>query len=344
MSSLYHYICNLKRPYLIAEGGVNHNGDLHLAYQLIDAAKQSGADAVKFQTFKTENLLTRSAPLAEYQKKMGLVSQFDMAKQLELSFDDFKKLKNYSEKAGITFLSTPDDEESLEFLNALDVGLIKIGSGEVTHLPFLRLAAKTGKPIILSTGMSTLEEVREAVDVILTAGNARLILLHCVSAYPAPSEQINLRAMQTLKSVFQLPVGFSDHTLGIHISLAAAALGAKVIEKHLTIDRNLPGPDHASSLDPSEMKSLAEGLAQVALAMGSGVKEPAPCERDTKEVVLKSIVAKRDLKSGAVITEADVAFKRPGNGIAPKYLDKIVGLTVKEYVKKDTLLSWDMLQ
>ncbi|OGQ05111.1 MAG: N-acetylneuraminate synthase [Deltaproteobacteria bacterium RIFCSPLOWO2_01_44_7] len=344
MTSLYDSICRLNRPYLIAEAGVNHNGNINLAYRLIDAAKQSGADAVKFQIFKTENLLTLSAPLAEYQKKEGLVSQFEMAKQLELSFDDFKALKNYSEKVGITFLSTPDDEESLEFLNGLGVALIKIGSGEVTNLPFLRLVAKTKKFIILSTGMSTLEEVQEAVKAIFNEGNQQLILLHCVSAYPAPVEQIHLRAMETLKTTFKLPVGFSDHTLGISISLAAAALGAKVIEKHLTIDKNLSGPDHASSLNPAEMKSLAEGLAQVAMALGNGVKKPAPCEINTKTVVRKSIVVNKDLKKGDIISALDLACKRPGNGIAPKYLDKIVGLKVKKTIKKDTLLTWDMLQ
>lgn len=342
--SLYHHISNLNRPYLIAEAGVNHNGHIDLAYRLIDAAKQCGADAVKFQTFKTENLLIPSAPLAEYQKREGLVSQFEMAKQLELSFDDFRKLRDYSERAGITFLSTPDDEESLEFLNALGVAGIKIGSGEVTNLPFLRLAGKTKKPIVLSTGMSTLEEVRQAVDALLSGGNSDLVLLHCVSAYPAPPEQMNLLAMKTLQSAFRFPVGLSDHTLGIHVSLAAAALGAKVIEKHLTLDKSLAGPDHVSSLNPSEMKCLAEGLAQIAAALGSGRKEPAACEIAAKEVVRKSIVAKRDLNRGEKITETDLAFKRPGNGIEPKHVDQMIGLTVKERIEKDALLSWEMLK
>ncbi|MDO8527427.1 MAG: N-acetylneuraminate synthase [Deltaproteobacteria bacterium] len=332
------------RPYLIAEAGVNHNGDIRLAHELIDVAKASGADAVKFQTFVTENLMSPSAPLADYQKKSGELSQFEMAKQLELSFDDFITLKKYAEKQGITFLSTPDEEESLEFLVSLNLEAIKVGSGELTNLPFLRLIAKANRPVILSTGMSTLVEIEKAVSAIRSLGNHQIVLLHCVSEYPAPFADVNLKAMQTMRETFQLPVGFSDHTLGFSVSLAAAALGASVIEKHFTLDKSMKGPDHACSLEPSELKALADGLKEIALAMGNGIKVPAPSELKNREVVRKSIVAKKDISAGEVLTEHHFAFKRSGGGIEPSDADKLIGLKLKKNIKKDSPLEWSLLE
>ena len=332
--------------FVIAEAGVNHNGDPELARQLIDVAIAAGADAVKFQTFKTEQQVTLSAPKAEYQKLTtdASESQFAMLKRLELPPDTFYKLREYCLEQGILFLSTPFDEESADLLEMVGVPAFKIPSGEITNLPFLEYVARKGRPMIVSTGMSTLGEVEAAVHAIHRAGNQNLVLLHCVSAYPAPPEDVNLRAMQTLAKVFGMPVGFSDHTLGVDIAVAAVALGACVVEKHFTLDRALPGPDHQASLEPDQLDALVRGIRIVELALGHGRKEAAPSEADTAVVARKSIVAARDIPAGTVITRKRVAMKSPATGLPPSMLSQITGRTTIQDIPADTLITWEMLE
>ena len=330
--------------FIIAEAGVNHNGSVELAKKLIDAAKDAGADAVKFQTFKTENVVVKDAQKAEYQKETtGEGSQCDMIKKLELTEEDFRELADYAEKKDIMFLSSPFDKDSIDLLNELDVPAFKVGSGEITNFPLLRYIAKKGKPIILSTGMSTLGEIEEALDVIRSEGVENIILLHCVSNYPARIEDVNLRAMGTLKQAFKLPVGFSDHTLGITAPIAAVALGACVIEKHFTLDRNLPGPDHKASLEPDELKEMVKAIREVEKALGNGIKKPTKEEEKIKKVARRSIVAKVDISKGAIITEDMLDVKRPGTGIEPKYLKFIIGRKAKEDIKKDDVIRFEMI-
>ena len=324
--------------FIIAEAGVNHNGSVELAKKLIDAAKDAGADAVKFQTFKTENVVVKDAQKAEYQKETtGEGSQYEMIKKLELTEEDFRELADYAEKKDIMFLSSPFDKESVDLLHELDVPAFKVGSGEITNLPLLRYIAKKEKPIILSTGMSTLGEIEEALDVIRSEGVEDIILLHCVSNYPARIEDVNLRAMGTLKQAFKLPVGFSDHTLGITAPIAAVALGACVIEKHFTLDRNLPGPDHKASLEADELKEMVKAIREVEKALGDGIKRPTKEEEEIKKVARRSIVAKVDISKGAIITEDMLDVKRPGTGIEPKYLKFIIGRKTKEDIKRMSL-------
>jgi N-acetylneuraminate synthase len=331
--------------FIIAEAGVNHNGSLDLAKQLVDAAQKAKADAVKFQTWITEKLLTADAPMAAYQKKnVGQESsQFEMAKQLELSYDDFREIKAYSDHKGILFFSTPDEEDSADFLDELGVPLFKIGSGEVTNLPFLRHVAKKGKPLILSTGMSTLGEVEEAVTAIEEIGNQKLILLHCVSNYPADPEDCNLQAIDTLRAAFQYPVGFSDHTLGTQISIAAVARGACVLEKHLTLDKRLPGPDHSMSLDVEEFTDMVQALRCVEASLGTGRKSPVQAEMGTKQVAQKSIVAARDIPGGKTLDAADLTLLRVGYGLPPKYLPLILGRKTREPITANQTISTGML-
>jgi len=345
------------KVFIIAEAGVNHNGSLELAHKLVDVSKEAGVDAVKFQTFKAENVVSKTAEKAEYQKKTTgtAESQFEMIKKLELSFKDFEKIKQYCDKKGIIFLSTPFDYESADFLENL-VPLYKIGSGEITNLPFLEYIAEKGKPIILSTGMSVLGEVEEAVNTIINANSSffdtshfslftshpsPLTLLHCVSNYPANFEDINLKAMLTLKEVFKLPVGYSDHTLGIEIPIAAVALGAKVIEKHFTLDKNLPGPDHKVSLEPDELKAMVKAIRNVEKSLGNGIKRPIQSEFEVMEVARRSIVATRDIKAGEVIKGLDILIKRPGTGILPKFKKIVIGMRPTRDIKKDELFNWE---
>ena len=271
--------------FIIAEAGVNHNGSVELAKKLIDAAKDAGADAVKFQTFKAENVVVKDAQKAEYQKETtGEGSQYEMIKKLELTEEDFRELADYAKEKDIMFLSSPFDKDSIDLLNELDVPAFKVGSGEITNFPLLRYIAKKGKPIILSTGMSTLGEIEEALDVIRSEGVEDIALLHCVSNYPARIEDVNLRAMGTLKQAFKLPVGFSDHTLGITAPIAAVALGACVIEKHFTLDRNLPGPDHKASLEADELKEMVKAIREVEKVLGNGIKRPTKEEEEIKKL------------------------------------------------------------
>lgn len=331
--------------FIIAEAGVNHNGSLDLALRLIDAAKASGADAVKFQTFRADLLATRSAQKAPYQERTTASgeSQFEMLKRLELDASAHQRLLDHSRQAGIQFLSSPFDMQSADLLAALGVPLFKVPSGEITNLPFLEHLARKGRPLILSTGMSTLGEVEEAVRVIQSAGSQQLTLLHCVTEYPAPYPEVNLRAMQTLKTAFGLPVGYSDHTPGIDIAIAAAALGAEVIEKHFTLDRSLPGPDHAASLEPGELQHMVAAIRNVEAALGTGIKAPAPCELPNLAVARKSVVAARSLPAGHQLATGDLDIKRPGNGIAPKLLPALIGRTLRSGVAKDEIINWNHL-
>ena len=332
--------------FIIAEAGVNHNGSVEMAKKLIDTAKEAEVDAVKFQTFKTEEIVTKSAKKALYQKETtGLQeSQYEMLKKLELKEDDLKELASYAEKRGIIFLSSPFDEESADLLEQLKVPVFKVGSGEITNFPLLKHIAKKEKPIILSTGMATLGEVEEALNVIRSEGVEKVILLHCVSNYPAMIENVNLRAMETLKQAFKLPVGFSDHTLGITASIAAVALGACVIEKHFTLDRNLLGPDHKASLEPDELKEMVKTIRDVEKALGDGIKRPTANEEEIKKIARRSVIAKIDTSEGTVITEDMLDVKRPGTGIEPKYFDFIVGMRAKKDIKKSDIVTWKMIE
>jgi len=331
--------------FIIAEAGVNHNGDANLAKKLIDVAKEAGADAVKFQTFKAEEVVTQDAQKAEYQKETtgAEESQFDMIKKLELTGRDFEELSTYAQEKGIIFLSTPGGKESVDLLDRLGVPAFKVGSGEITNFPLLKHIARRRKPIILSTGMSTLGEVEEALQVLGKEGAEEIVLLHCVSCYPAKMEDMNLKAMQTLRQAFALPVGLSDHTIGITMPIAAVALGACVIEKHFTLDKNLPGPDHRASLEPEELQQMVRAIRDVGKAMGNAIKEPTEEEEKNKKVARRSIVAKVDILEGTIITEEMLGIKRPGTGIEPKYIEEIAGATTKVDIKRNGRITWSKI-
>ncbi len=349
--------------FIIAEAGVNHNGDVDLAKKLIDVAKKAGADAVKFQTFKAENIVTPQAQQAKHQtENIGRKeSQYQMLKRLELSYFDFEKLKEYCDEKGIIFLSTPhSSKEDVDLVVKL-CPAIKVGSGDLNNLPILEYMAGKNLPVILSTGMANLEEVKEAVDVVLPI-NKELILLHCTTNYPTKINEVNLRAMETMKKEFGLPIGYSDHTEGIKISLAAVILEACVIEKHFTLGKNMPGPDHKASLEPEELKMMVEGIRKIEKrlaagenpdiilgelnikeAMGNGIKNPNLSEIEVAKVVRKSIVAAKDIKKGLTITENMLDIKRPGTGISPEHFNQVVGKKSKEGIKKDELINWGKL-
>jgi len=331
--------------FVIAEAGVNHNGDLETAKKLVDAAVFAGADAVKFQTFKAESLVTEEAPKASYQKRdVEAESQFNMLQRLELFQEELRELADYCRKNGMMFLSSPFDEESVDLLEELNVSSFKIGSGEITNWPLLEYVASKKKPIFLSTGMSYLSEVDEAVRLIQSAGCDELVLLHCVSVYPARPSDVNLRAMNTLREAFGRPVGFSDHTLGVDVALAAVALGASVIEKHLTLDKNMHGPDHKASLEPEEMKNLIQGVRKVEAALGHGRKEPVEAEREIMAVARKSLVTKVDIPAGARLMSEMIAIKRPGTGLYPAFLNCVVGRKAKSLIPAGTIIEMEMLE
>ncbi len=332
--------------FVIAEAGVNHNGNLDLAFQLVDASVAAGADAVKFQTFIASEVITAEAAKADYQKTTTgeQESQLEMVKRLELSFGDFRKLKIYCDDQGITFLSTPFDFKSVDFLAGLGVVAFKISSGDLTNDPLLHHVAAQKRPVIVSTGMSDLDEVREALAVINAAGNDEVVLLQCVTNYPAAAEDINLKAMLSMQSAFDVNVGYSDHTLGIEVPLAAVALGACVIEKHFTLDKNLAGPDHRASLEPHEFKAMVEGIRKVEASLGNGQKVPAASEASNAAVARRSIVAARDINAGTRITPAEIAFKRPGTGLPPRMAEKVVGKTARVDVKAGSLLDLKMFE
>jgi N,N'-diacetyllegionaminate synthase len=335
------------RPcFIIAEAGVNHNGNLTIARQLIDAAHEAGADAVKFQTFRTEDLVTVSAERADYQKQSGdsETTQFGMLKALELTEDVFRQLSGYAEEKGILFLSTAFDLESIDLLVRLHVPAFKIPSGEITNYPCIESVARQHKPVILSTGMATMAEIRTAVDILQGHGCPEICLLQCTTCYPAPLKSVNLRVMDTLRSIFGLPVGYSDHTEGIIVPIAAAARGACVVEKHLTLDRTLPGPDHAASLEPDEFKRMVAAIRDVERALGDPEKRAETCELDNRRIVRKSIVAKTTVPEGSILTESMLALKRPGTGIEPECLSRLVGRRARVTIGKDTLISWEMIE
>jgi N-acetylneuraminate synthase len=330
------------RCFVIAEAGVNHNRSIDLAKQLVAASKAAGADAVKFQTWITEDVMTRDAAMADYQRENhgADVGQFQMAKDLELSFDDFRVISDYAREIGILFFSTPDEVKSADFLDSIGVPLFKIGSAEVTNTSFLRYVAAKGRPVILSTGMSDLGEVEAAVRTIEATGNRDLAILHCVSNYPADPSECNLRAMDTLAAAFGYPVGFSDHTLGGDVAVAAVARGATIIEKHITLDVSLPGPDHKASLDPAAFAAMVRGIRAAEAAIGDGVKRLMPSEVATRTIVRRSIVAARDLPAGTVLADADLAVKRPGNGIPSRHLDSMTGRILRNALARDQRLTW----
>ena len=332
--------------FIVAEAGVNHNGSLEMARQLVDVAARAGADAVKFQTFKAERVVSATAPKAEYQLETtdAAESQLDMIRRLELSPEAHRELQAYCQEQGVLFMSTPFDKESVDLLDELGVPVFKIGSGEVTNWLLLEHIARKGKPIILSTGMSYLSEVDEAVRVIREAGNEQLVLLHCVSNYPADPADANLCAMQMMAAAFQVPVGYSDHTPGIEVALAAVALGACVIEKHFTLDRDLPGPDHKASLEPAELKSMIQGLCTVEKALGNGVKRPQESEMSSRAAGRRSLIAARTIQSGTIITREMLTAKRPGTGIPPTQERLLVGRTAIVRIPVDQLIFFDMVQ
>lgn len=334
----------MSKVFIIAEAGVNHNGDIKLAFKLVDAAAEAGADAVKFQSFKASALVTKSAAKAEYQKEQtgAHESQLEMIKRLELSAKEQTELFRYCRSKGIQFLSSAFDEESAYFLDSLGLEIFKIPSGEITNLPYLRTIGGFGKKVILSTGMSTLGEVEKAISILTESGTKResITLLHCTSEYPAPFDEVNLQAMLTLKNAFKLRVGYSDHTKGIEIPIAAAALGAQVIEKHFTLSKDMEGPDHKASLEPDELQNMVEAIRYVENALGDGIKRPSPAELKNRDVVRKSIVAKKTIKKGDVFTENNLTVKRPGTGLSPMRWDEVLGRTAPRDFSEDELIKW----
>jgi N-acetylneuraminate synthase/N,N'-diacetyllegionaminate synthase len=330
---------------VVAEAGLNHNGNLKRALRMVDEAARTGADAIKFQTFRTERVVSHSAPKAVYQRKTSRgKTQLDMLRSLELSQADFVTVSRRARERRVMFLSTAFDCESADFLDSIGVPAFKIGSGEITNLPFLEHVARKGKPIILSTGMSYLEEVRDAISAIHSQGNDRIVLLHCVSSYPANPEDSNLRAIQTLRDTFNVPVGFSDHTMGTEIAIAAAALGAVLIEKHFTLSRKLRGPDQKASLEPKEFAQMVRGIRLVEQAQGSGVKAPTKEEEKMRLVARRSIVSSVNIREGQLISEDMVDFKRPGTGICPKDIRLLLGKRAAHNIRRDEVLTWDMVK
>jgi N,N'-diacetyllegionaminate synthase len=330
------------KVFIIAEAGVNHNGSMTLAKKLIDIAALSGADAVKFQSFTANNLVSKSAPKANYQIKASNLdeSQFDMIKKLELNEHNHKELIKYCNESKIIFLSSPFDIDSVNLLNNLNLEIIKIPSGEITNLPYLRHIGSLNKQVILSTGMSTLKEIGDALKILINAGTpkAKIIVLHANTMYPTPMKDVNLRAMQSIRDKFDISVGYSDHTLGIVVDIAAVALGASVIEKHFTLDKKMDGPDHAASLDPSELKAMVDAIRNIELAIGSEVKELTNSEKPNIDVARKSIVAKRFIKKGEVFSSSNLTTKRPGSGLSPMKWDSIIGKVAKQDYNLDDLL------
>jgi len=327
---------------VIAEIGCNHNGDKQIAKRLIKAAAESGADVAKFQTFNPDELLTIDAPKALYQVKATGTkeTQFERLDRIKLNKEDHKELRDYCEKSNIIFCSSPFDHQSVDLLHELDVPFFKVASGEITNFPLLEHISSYGKPIVLSTGMSNLGEIEEAINVIGQRKRSNVVLMHCISDYPADWVEANLRAIQTLRDAFHLPVGFSDHTEGIELSLVAVGMGAVIIEKHITLDRNMEGGDHKASLEPHEFKDLVEKIRRLEIALGDGIKKCMPSEENVKKVARKSIVAGKNINKGDIINNNDLAIKRPGTGLHPKYLENIINYVSKETIKKDQLIHW----
>ena len=331
----------MEKVYIIAEAGDNHNGDFNTALKLVDVAKRAGADCVKFQTFVTEEIISKYAEMAEYQKKNTgkEESQFEMVKRLELSFDEFRKIKEYCDRVGIQFLSTPFDLKSVDFLNELGVPFFKIPSGEITNYPYLIKIAHTGKPVVMSTGMCEPDEILTAINVLENNGGGEITLLHCNTEYPTPLKDVNLYAMRTMKKMFGKKVGYSDHTKGIEVPVAAVALGACVIEKHFTLDKNMPGPDHKASLEPDELGRMVKNIRNIEIALGDGVKHVSESERKNIAIARKSIVARRNIQEGEILTEDNLAVKRPGTGINPMQWMEVLGTRAVRDFKEDELIE-----
>lgn len=331
--------------FIIAEAGCNHNGDIGMAKELIDVAAAAGADVVKFQAFRADNLATRYAPKAAYALEVTDQdeSAFDMLRNLELSLEHHQELADHCKATGILYLSSVFDLESTDSLDSFDMPAYKIPSGEISNHPLVAHIALKGKPIILSTGMSYLGEVEEAVRVIQEAGNSQIALLHCTSNYPTEPRDVNLRAITTMAQAFGVPLGYSDHTRGVEISVAAVAMGASIIEKHFTLDRELPGPDHGASLEPHELQEMVRCIRNVEAALGDGLKRPVISELDTLRAARKSIVAQNKISKGAILTSGMLTAKRPGTGISPVELERVIGRTTKQDISADEMIAWEML-
>ena len=334
----------MKKVFIIAEAGVNHNGKMELAYKLVDAAKEAGVDAVKFQVFKSEKVISKSTKMADYQKEnlKENISQLDMVKKLELSYEDFIKINEYCKEKGVMFMATPFDSDSLDFLvDTLKVDVLKIGSGDLNNYPFLEKVALKNKEIILSTGMSNLSDIEGALDFISQYTDKEVKVLHCTTNYPCPMDEVNLKAMNTIKDAFQVAVGYSDHTLGIEVPIAAVALGAEIIEKHFTLDKTMEGPDHVASLEPDELKEMTRTIRNIERALGSGIKKPNKSEVKIQSIVKRKIVLAKDVEINHVLTENDLEYKRCENGIESKYYKNIIGKKVKRKIDADSPLMWE---
>lgn len=331
----------MSHVYIIAEAGVNHNGDLKIAKEMVGVAKNAGVDAIKFQTFVTENLVTRNAQTAEYQKHNTgkQETQFEMLKRLELSYDNYKELKELCSETGIEFLSTPFDIESIKMLERLDIDKFKVPSGEITNYPYLVQIAQTGKPVIMSSGMCTWSEIADAVQVLRDHGTTDLSLLHCTTEYPAPYNEVNLKVINAMQDKFGVKVGYSDHTQGIEVAVAAVAMGAEIIEKHFTLSREMEGPDHKASLEPQELKSMVQAIRNVEMAIGSSEKRPSTSEIQNMKVARKSIVAKRNIKIGEMFSEKNLTTKRPGTGLSPMLWNSVIGQVAVRNFEKDECIE-----
>lgn len=332
----------MKKTYIIAEAGVNHNGDINLAYKLIDEARKAEVDCIKFQTFKSENLVSKSTDMAEYQKRNlndSDMKQIEMLKSLELTYKDYIKLRDYAISKGLDFCSTPFDNESVEFLDTLDMPFWKIPSGEVTNLPYLIKIAKYNEPIIMSTGMCEINEIRESLEYIRKYNDNKIVLLHCNTEYPTPFKDVNLKAMETLREEFDCEIGFSDHTIGIEVPIAARALGAVVIEKHFTLDNTMEGPDHKASLEPKELKAMVRSIRNIEEALGSKEKHVTDSERKNLKIARKSIVASRSIKKGEMLTKENIICKRPGDGISPMNWYAVIGNKAIRDFMEDELIE-----
>ena len=329
--------------FIIAEAGVNHNGNMETAFELIDVAKESGVDAVKFQTFIPEKTVSKLADKASYQKETTdkNESQLEMIKKLALSFEDHKKLLEYCKNKNIKFLSSPFDLDSIDFLNKLGLDTFKIPSGEIINLPYLRKIGSFNKKLIMSTGMTNLKEVESAINVLINSGTKKenITILHCTTNYPCPYEEVNLKAMLTLKEAFKLPVGYSDHTLGIEVPVAAVVMGATVIEKHFTLDKKMEGPDHKASLEPDELKAMVKAIRNIEKSLGDGIKKPNRSEIDIMKVARKSIVAFKDIKKDEIFSEVNITIKRPGTGISPMRWDEVIGKKAMRVFKEDEIIE-----
>lgn len=331
----------MDKVFIIAEAGVNHNGDIELAKKMIDVASEAGADAIKFQSFKSDKVVTKYASKASYQKDItnNHESQYEMLRKLELDYNSHKELIDYCNTKNIIFLSSPFDIESVELLDSLGMKIFKIPSGEIENVPYLKKIASLNKKVILSTGMCNLSDIEFALDILRRNGNLQVSVLHCNTEYPTPMNDVNLRAMNTIKDAFKVEVGYSDHTVGIEISIAAVALGAKIIEKHFTLDKNMVGPDHKASLGPNELKDLVISIRNVERALGDGVKKPSISEEKNMIIVRKSIVANVDIQLDEVFTEENLTIKRPGNGMSPKQWHEVLGKRAKKKYKEDELIE-----